>query len=317
MILGDKMKTIKITPRGYCHGVVGAINTITNLDLMSIEKPIYILGMLVHNKDIVSSLDLLGIQTLHDPSKTRLELLDQIDAGTVIFTAHGISPIVYKKAQDKGLHIIDTSCNDVLKSQDVIKEFLAKNYDVLYIGKNGHPESEAACDISPQVHLVESKKDIDALSHLKKVAITNQTTMSLFDVYDLSEYAKTIFENLSVVDEICNATRIRQEAIIHQEKVDHCFIVGDRLSNNSKKLVQVSKEQANINATLIENVEDLDIEYLKTINSCSVSSGASTPTQVTTEVIQFLQQFDRADISTHILKKRVDRNYLFMKKSTS
>ena len=317
MILGDKMKTIKITPRGYCHGVVGAINTITNLDLMSIDKPIYILGMLVHNKDIVSSLDLLGIKTLHDPSKTRLELLDQIDSGTVIFTAHGISPIVFRKAQEKGLHIIDTSCKDVLKSQDAIKEFLSKNYDVLYIGKKGHPESEAACDVSPHVHLIESKKAIDNLSHLKNVAITNQTTMSLFDVYDLSEYAKTLFDNIHVVDEICNATRIRQEAIIGQEKVDHCFIVGDTLSNNSKKLVQVSKEQAKINASLIENVEDLDIEFLKSIDSCSVSSGASTPTQITTEVIQFLQQFDKNDPSTHLLKKRVDKNYLFMKKSTS
>ena len=317
MILGDKMKTIKITPRGYCHGVVGAINTITNLDLMSIEKPIYILGMLVHNKDIVSSLDLLGIQTLHDPSKTRIELLDQIDSGTVIFTAHGISPIVYKKAQDKGLHIIDTSCKDVLKSQDVVVEFLDKKYDVLYIGKKGHPESEAACDISEHVHLIESKDDINNLSHLKNVAITNQTTMSLFDVYDLSEYAKTVFTNIHVVDEICNATRIRQEAIISQDKVDHCFVVGDKLSNNSKKLVQVSKEQAKINASLVESVEDLDIEYLKTITSCSVSSGASTPTQITTEVIQFLKQFDKDDPSTHFQKKQVDRNYLFMKKSTS
>ncbi len=317
MILGDHMKTIKITPRGYCHGVVGAINTITNLDLKSIEKPIYILGMLVHNKDIVSSLDSLGIKTLHNPQKSRMELLEDIDSGTVIFTAHGISPLVYKKAEDKGLHIIDTTCSDVSKTQDIIREYIGQGYDILYIGKHGHPESEAASDISPKVHLIETKKDIDELLHLKKVAVTNQTTMSLFDVYDLSEYAKLKFEDIEIVDEICNATRIRQEAIINQDPVDHCFIVGDKLSNNSKKLVQVSKEQANIDASLVENVEDLDIEFLKTIESCSVSSGASTPTQVTTEVINFLRQFDKHDISTHTPIKRVDKNYLFMKKSTS
>jgi 4-hydroxy-3-methylbut-2-enyl diphosphate reductase len=317
MILGDYMKTIKITPRGYCHGVVGAINTITNLDLLSIPNPVYILGMLVHNKDIVSSLNLLNIKTLHDPSKTRLELLDEIESGTVIFTAHGISPNVYKKAADKGLYIIDTSCKDVLKSQTVIKDFLDLGYDILYIGKKGHPESEAAYDISDKVHLVETTADIDSLSHLKKVAMTNQTTMSLFDVYEISEYAKTVFDSVTFVDEICNATRIRQEAIIKQERVDHCFIVGDKLSNNSKKLVQVSKDQAGINASLVENVEDLNIDFLKTIDSCSVSSGASTPTQVTSEVINFLRQFDKNNPATHTPIKRVDRNYLFMKKSTS
>ena len=129
--------------------------------------------------------------------------------------------------------------------------------------------------------------------------------------------AKTIFGDVFFVDEICNETRIRQEAIINQAKVDHCFIVGDVLSNNSRKLVQVSKEQAHINATLVENVEDLDIEFLKTIGSCSVSSGASTPTQVTSEVINFLKQFEKSDTSTHEAIKRVDKNYLFMKKSTS
>lgn len=293
------MKTIKITPRGYCHGVVNAINTITKLDKLSMPKPIYILGMLVHNKKVIESFKEDGIITLHDPSKTRLELLDQIDEGTVIFTAHGISPNVKEKAANKGLHIIDTSCKDVLKSQQVVNEYLEDNFNVLYIGKKAHPESEAALDISSKVHLIETIEDIDNTSIKGKIALTNQTTMSMLDVYKLAEHAKTIYPNIVFIDEICNATRIRQEAVINQDQVDHLFVVGDKLSNNSRKLVHVSKEHANIDATLIESVHDIDLNKLKTFNVVSVSSGASTPTKITREVIEFLQQFDPKNESTY------------------
>lgn len=286
------MKTVKITPRGYCHGVVNAINTITKLDKKSIKNPVYILGMLVHNKKVIEKFDKMDIITLHDPSKTRLELLDQIDEGTVIFTAHGISPKVMQKALDKGLDIIDTSCKDVLKSQDVVNKYLTEGYKIIYIGKRNHPESEAAQDISNDVYLIESLGDLDTFKLDGKLAITNQTTMSMYDVYQISEKAKELYPDIVFIDEICNATRIRQEAVINQEPVDHLFVVGDKLSNNSRKLVQVSKEQAQIDATLIEGVEDIDLEQLKMYKSVAVSSGASTPTQVTKQVIDFLEKFE-------------------------
>ena len=294
------MKTIKITPRGYCHGVVSAINTITKLDKKSIPKPIYILGMLLHNKKLIESFSDDGIITLHDPSKTRLELLEQVNEGTVIFTAHGISPKVKEKAIEKGLHIIDTSCKDVLKSQKVVNDYLNDGHSIIYIGKKGHPESEAAMDISPNVHFIERKEDIDNLNLKGDIALTNQTTMSVYDVYQIAEYAKTKFPNIVFIDEICNATRIRQEAVINQEPVDHLFVVGDKLSNNSRKLAYVSKTQANIDSTLIEGVEDIDLDKLKDYETVAVTSGASTPTKVTREVIDFLTQYDKDDESTHI-----------------
>lgn len=295
------MKTIKITPRGLCHGVVGAINTITKLDQKSTPKPIYILGMLVHNKQVVEGFSEKGIITLHDPSKTRLELIDEINEGTVIFTAHGISPKVKEKAIEKGLNIIDTTCGDVTKTQNVIYDYLSKDYSIIYIGKHKHPESEAAKGISEKVHLVETMEDIDKTNVEGKIAVTNQTTMSLYDVYNLSQYIKEKYPESEFIDEICNATRIRQEAVMKQEFVDHCFVVGDKLSNNSQKLVQVSKEQAGINATLIESIKDIDVELLKTIDSVSVSSGASTPTRTTREVVSFLENFDKLDPKTHII----------------
>ncbi|MFK5883165.1 MAG: hypothetical protein QM489_02375, partial [Candidatus Izemoplasma sp.] len=133
------MNTVKLTPRGYCHGVVNAINKVIDLSSNKDLYPIYMLGNIVHNSKIVDAFTNLGVITLNDSSKTRLELLDSIDSGTVVFTAHGVGPSVYKKAHDKGLNVIDTSCEDVFKSQDKVKEYANLGYDVLFIGKASHP----------------------------------------------------------------------------------------------------------------------------------------------------------------------------------
>lgn len=310
------MKTIKIRPRGYCHGVVNAINTITNLDHLSMKLPVYILGMVIHNKQMVSSLEDLGYITLHDPKKTRLELLDDIETGTVIFTAHGVSPDVYKKAQQKGLDIIDTTCDDVFKSQNVIKEYLSKSYDVIYIGKHSHPESEAAKGISDKIHVIEKMSDLDKISiENEKIVITNQTTMSIYDVFNISEKLKEIYPQIELINEICNATRIRQEAISNiPEEVDHVYVVGDKLSNNSRKLVEVALTYGNASSSLIESICDIDINELSQYKCVAVSSGASTPTKVTSEVIQFLEQFDKDDTSTHDTRSHLTIKNLLTKK---
>ncbi len=310
------MKTVKITPRGYCHGVVNAINTIANLDLSSTKKPIYLLGMVIHNKQIVDALKNDDLITLHDDTLSRLELLDQIESGTVIFTAHGVSPQVYEKAKAKGLEIIDTTCIDVLKSQDTIKALTNDGYSVIFIGKHNHPESEAAKGISANVYVIENVKEMENLKiDNSLIALTNQTTMSIFDIFYISEAAKKHYPNIYIIDEICNSTRIRQEAVMNQAKtIDHCFVVGDKLSNNSQKLVDVSKNEANIEATLIENVEDIDIEKLKLYQTVSVTSGASTPTKVTKEVITFLEQFNKDDPSTYHHKSKITKDNLLQKK---
>jgi len=311
------MKTLKIAPRGYCHGVVNAINTITNLSNLSTKTPIYILGMVIHNKGIVDSFSNMGFITLYDIHKTRLQLLDEIDSGTVIFTAHGVSPEVYGKAISKGLTIIDTTCKDVAKSQEIIKEYVMNDYCVIYVGIHNHPESESVKGISKRVHVIENIEELKRLNLTsKKIALTNQTTMSIFDIYQIFEEAKKLYKDIDVVDEICNSTRIRQEAILNQDKsVDHCFIVGDKLSNNSNKLLDVSINQAKIDATLIETIEDIDIELLKQYNSVSVSSGASTPTKVTNEVIEFLEQFNKDNPKTHNNISKLDLKNLLKKHS--
>lgn len=296
------MNIVKLKPRGYCHGVVDALKAIRKIDQTTVEKPIYILGMLVHNKEVNQELKQKGMIVLDDQGKTRMDLLNQIKGkGTLILTAHGTGPSVIKKAKEKGLHIIDTTCSDVSKTKDLILDYLNQDYDILYIGKDRHPESEAILDLNPnRIHLISSKEDIkNASLKSDKILVTNQTTMSFYNVFYLTEEIKRQYPNVQTVDELCDATRVRQEAVANQASdIDFCFVVGDRLSNNSNNLVKISEEKANIKAKLIEHVKDIDLTHLKTLKKVSVTSGASTPTYLTNQVIQYLEQFDKNDPKT-------------------
>ena len=307
------MKVVSLTPRGYCHGVVHAISTVKKLARNpNVKKPIHVLGMIVHNKKIVADLDRLGVKTLHEKGVSRINLLERISEGTVVFTAHGVSAQVRKKAEMKNLDIIDTTCKDVFKSQETMKTYIDNGFDVIFIGKKDHPESETARSLSSHVHIVSDKSDIETLNmDNEAIALTNQTTMSMFDIYSLSETLRNKYPSLTLIEEICDATKTRQLAVKMQDKdIDHCFVVGDRFSNNSNKLAEVSIHSG-IPATLIESVEDIDVEKLMLFEKVSVTSGASTPTRVTSEVIHFLRNFDPDDPSTHSVKSSVLKQNLF------
>ncbi len=293
------MEVKAIVPRGYCKGVVRAIQLAKNT--VNVPKPISILGMIVHNQYIVNSLEELGIQTIDIKGKTRLELLDYINKGTVIITAHGASDDVFKKAKEKGLHIVDASCLDVIKSHQLIKDRLKEGYEILYIGKSGHPEAEGVLSLDKiHIHLIQSINDIDKLDKNKKYMMTNQTTMSLYDLFDLCEYAKEVLSNISIEKETCTATKIRQEAIASlDDDIDVVFIVGDPHSNNTKKLASIASSKANKEVYMIESIQDLNIEVLKNKHKAAVSSGASTPTYLTNQVIDYLKQFNYEDKNTH------------------
>ena len=151
-----------------------------------------------------------------------------------------------------------------------------------------------------------------------KIVITNQTTMSIYDVFNISEKVKEFYPNVEFINEICNATRIRQEAVSNiPQEVEHVYVVGDKLSNNSKKLVEVASTKGNTSSSLIESITDIDLLELSKYNCVAVSSGASTPTRVTSEVIKFLEQFDKDDSSTHDTRSRLTIHNLLSKKALS
>lgn len=294
------MNIIKIAPRGYCYGVVDAMVIAKNAALdKSLPRPIYILGMIVHNKHVTDAFEEDGIITLD--GKNRLDILEKVDQGTVVFTAHGVSPEVRRIAKEKGLVTLDATCPDVTKTHDLIREKEAQGYDVIYIGKKGHPEPEGAVGVAPQiVHLVESSEDVVKLNiQNEKVIVTNQTTMSQWDVADIMETVKEKFPHVEVHREICMATQVRQEAVADQAKdADLTIVVGDPKSNNSNRLAQVSEEIAGTKAYRISDLSELKLEWLKDVQTVAVTAGASTPTPITKKVIQFLEKYNPQDESS-------------------
>ncbi|MDI3256404.1 MAG: 4-hydroxy-3-methylbut-2-enyl diphosphate reductase [Kyrpidia sp.] len=294
------MEVVKISPRGYCYGVVDAMVLAKRAaEDKGLPRPVYILGMIVHNRHVVEAFEREGVITLD--GSDRLSLLEQIDRGTVVFTAHGVSPEVRERALDKGLTVVDATCPDVKRTHDLIRDRTAKGYHVVYIGRRGHPEPEGAVGVArDKVHLVENVQDIDELElPAGPVLVTNQTTMSQWDTRELMERVKARFPQAEVHNEICLATQLRQEAVAEQAKgCGLVVVVGDPRSNNTARLAQVAEEIAGVPARRVADVTELDVEWLKGVHRVGVTAGASTPTPITREVITFLEQFDESDPST-------------------
>ncbi|ACT03392.1 4-hydroxy-3-methylbut-2-enyl diphosphate reductase [Paenibacillus sp. JDR-2] len=306
------MEIVKISPRGYCYGVVDAmvlaLQTAKNLDL---PRPIYILGMIVHNAHVTEAFEQEGIITLD--GENRLEILEQVESGTVIFTAHGVSPEVRNRAREKGLTVVDATCPDVTKTHDLIREKVAEDYHIIYIGKKGHPEPEGAIGVAPdRVHLIERVEDISKLNVPEgRIIITNQTTMSQWDIRHIISKLLETYPRAEIHNEICLATQVRQEAVAEQAgQAQLCIVVGDPRSNNSNRLAQVSQEIAGVPAYRVSDVSEIEQEWLKGVDRVAVTSGASTPTPITKEVIAYLEQYDHNDPSTWEIKRTVNKNKL-------
>ncbi|GKU80273.1 4-hydroxy-3-methylbut-2-enyl diphosphate reductase [Paenibacillus sp. L3-i20] len=306
------MEIVKISPRGYCYGVVDAmvlaLQTAKNLEL---PRPIYILGMIVHNAHVTDAFEKEGVITLDGAN--RLEILDQIQEGTVIFTAHGVSPEVRQLARAKGLSVVDATCPDVTKTHDLIRDKTAEGYHIIYIGKKNHPEPEGAVGVAPDlVHLIETEEEIEHLQVPEgRIIITNQTTMSQWDIRIIIKKLVEKYPHAEVHNEICLATQVRQEAVADQAGTAQlCIVVGDPRSNNSNRLAQVSEEIAGVKAYRVSDVSEIEQEWLYGLDRVAVTSGASTPTPLTKEVIAYLEQYDYRDPSTWEIVRTVNMNKL-------
>ena len=293
------MEVIKISPRGYCYGVVDALQIArqTAKDA-TVPRPIYIIGQIVHNRHAIEELTSLGVVTLDGPD--RASILEQVTEGTVIFTAHGVSPSVKQRAQERGLNCIDATCPDVTVTHDLVQKLVGQGYYMLYVGKKGHPEPEGVMgEVPGHISLIEDEADVDAL-HLtveqeQKLAISTQTTLSQWDTRRVIEYIKTRYPHAEVHIDICAATQTRQEAVAAQARgADLTIVVGDPRSNNTNRLVQVSEELAGVPAVRIEDLSQLDPTWLEGKKRVAVTAGASTPSQLTREVIRYIEQYQPA-----------------------
>jgi 4-hydroxy-3-methylbut-2-enyl diphosphate reductase len=291
------MEVIKISPRGYCYGVVDALTMARKVAKdPTLPRPIHIIGQIIHNRHAIDELTTLGIITLDGPN--RAAILEKVKEGTVIFTAHGVSPEVKLCAKERGLTCIDATCPDVTKTHELVVNLVSQGYYILYIGKKGHPEPEGVIgEIPGHASLIENEADVDALQltpeQERKIAVSTQTTLSQWDTRRVVQYIKQCYPHVEIHIDICAATQTRQEAVVEQARgAELTIVVGDPRSNNTNRLVQVSEELAKVPARRIEDLSQLDPQWLKGKKRVAVTAGASTPSQLTREVIRYLEQFE-------------------------
>ena len=289
------MEVVRAIPCGYCKGVIRAIEIAKKEREMNPETPIHILGMLVHNKYVTLALNELNIISHNEKNKTRMELLEEIDEGTVIFSAHGVSSTIYQKAREKGLKIVDATCTDVLKTKEMVKEHLNKGEEILYIGVRNHPEAEGIVRDDPEkIHLITNVEDVNNTEVSSPVFVTNQTTMNMLEVPEILDAIKEKYPDAVISEEICDATRMRQNAVRNLPPLDILYVVGDPHSNNTRNLGKCANENVKV-IRYIESVEDIDPSDLKGVKKAGVTAGASTPTSLYQQVISFLKDFKEND----------------------
>jgi 4-hydroxy-3-methylbut-2-enyl diphosphate reductase len=291
------MEVVRITPRGYCHGVVEAIRMAKKVGAEHTGEPVAMLGYLVHNEHVTRELQGAGVRLVDAPD--RMTGLQSIESGTVIFTAHGVSPRVVDEARARGLNVVDATCSDVTRTHDLVRRLLGDGCEVIYIGKRGHPEPEGVVGIdAARIHLIERIEEADALSfpdgtHL---AVTCQTTLSMWDTRAILDRLVERFPDIEVHNEICLATQERQEAAVAAATdVDCVVVVGSPRSSNSKRLVQVVEERAGRPAFLVDTAADLQPEWFRGMHRIGVTAGASTPTQITRAVITAIEALPDTD----------------------
>jgi len=274
----------EIKPNGFCGGVKNAIKIINN-NLHTFKKPVYMLGFLIHNKNIVEAFKNKGIIICTgDP----INEINNIDTGTIIITAHGAPISVYLKAKEKGLDIVDTTCYNVSKIHNIVSKRINESYDVYVIGNENHPEIKGILGINPNIKIYNN-----SITKNNKVFVCNQTTLNYKELNDTFNEIKKLCPNALINNEVCSATRERQEAVIkNANKFDLIIIVGDKLSNNCKSLYEVALKQ-NVDAIKIESLDEINNYDLSKYNRIGITSGASTPKEYLQEIKNALENYDK------------------------
>ena len=276
------IKLIHIKPRGFCCGVSSSIFIANKISKIS-KKKIYMLGFIVHNYSIVNEFLKKNIKFIYDKKLSKYDWLKMLVPNDVplILSAHGTDKKIIKLAKQKNCKIIDTTCVFVNKTHDIIKKKLDEEYDVLFIGKRGHPETDAILAINEKIKLITSCKDIDKCKVSNdKIIITNQTTLSYLGCKVIFKYFKKVYPKGLVYDEICDASKTRQMALIdlkNNKNIGLILIVGSVISNNSKELVKIGKS-LKIKTYLVENDKSINESWFKELKKDVVlGAGASTP----------------------------------------
>ena len=284
-------KVIKFKEQGFCFGVSRSIEiTQKAIDNPNTKKPIYLLGHLVHNHYVNDHFSNMGVIVLN--SKTRYEMLNQVNSGTIIITAHGVSTKVLDKARKKGLDIVDATCPYVTKTVEKIKEKANNGYHILYIGKINHPEVETIQDEIKDSIIIEQNKKLPKIPKGKCV-LTHQTTLSDYDVKSISEVLCKKFKNIELLEQVCIFPEKRQQEINNYEFSEErnlVIVVGDEISNNATKLVELVRRKKIGDVLMFTDALSIDKIDLDNYDYIYIASGTSTPISIVDEIYNKIKE---------------------------
>lgn len=278
---------ILASPRWYCAWVDRAIGMLDDIITTYPNETIYVNHEIVHNKFIVSYFERKWVIFSDD-------LWAIAKWSIMVFSAHWVAPSFVKAAQDKWLRTLDASCPLVIKVHNEAKKFISEWYKIIYIWKKTHQEAIWVADNDLEnIFVVWSKQEADELVFEKwqKLALLNQTTLSVDDTKDLIFYVQTLYPHVKLpgFSDICYATTNRQEAVKELVvEVDALIIVGSKNSSNSTKLMHIW-EQAGLPSLLIDTPDEIPESFLQGIETIWISSWASVPDSLVQEVIQYLE----------------------------
>jgi 4-hydroxy-3-methylbut-2-enyl diphosphate reductase len=289
------MKVILAKPRGFCAGVVRAIEIVERA-LDKYGPPVYVRHEIVHNKWVVDSLKARGARFVED--------LSEVPAGAItIFSAHGVAKKVEAEAVEGGLRVLNATCPLVSKVHAQGRHYLRNGRTVVLIGHAGHPEVEGTLGQIPgPVVLVQTEADVDALDlpNDTPVAYVTQTTLSVDDTRGVIAALFRRFKDVvgPGTQDICYATQNRQMALLELTKlVDAIFVVGAKNSSNSNRLREIGLE-AGIPTYLIANGSEIDPEWLHGVEVVGITAGASAPEIMVRDVIDALRRVTPVEVFT-------------------
>ncbi len=286
------MKLLLSKPRGFCAGVVRAIDTVEKA-LKMWGAPIYVKHEIVHNKHVIESLEKQGAVFIED--------LELVPCGSyLIYSAHGVAPEVRAQAKKRNLIEIDATCGLVTKVHSAVKRYAQKGYQIILIGHRNHVETIGTSGEAPEVTtVVESLADVEALSFSHEpLFYTTQTTLSLDDVKEVTEALINKYPHIETLpsSSICYATTNRQMALRSiVDASDLILVVGDPSSSNSNRLCEVARLRK-VPSYLINTEHEIDPNWLKSVKVIGLTAGASTPEHVVQKCIDWLQNHGVTEI---------------------
>lgn len=276
------------SPRGFCAGVKRAIQALNNALKAYPDQTVYCYHQIVHNTHVVSDFESKGVKFVNS--------VEEVPSGSVlIFSSHGVSPEIRRGARNLQLITIDATCPFVTKTHLEVKKYAAEGAKILYIGQVGHDEAAGTIGEAPEAAvIIQAIEDVDKLTFSPddNIALVTQTTLSFDETEQLRQELKRRFPLLiepAKID-ICMATQNRQAGVkeLVKQGAEVVIVLGSPGSSNSNKLRKVA-EKAGAKAMLLDDISEIDPEFLKGINIVGLTGGASLPEKKITKAIEWLK----------------------------